>query len=145
MVLLKRLLLWTICSQALIVIAMAHGVGVMFFMDLFAIIDFRNFIKEENFSLIPKPFYEGIGIAIVLSVIGKVLAIVALFIKKQRLFFILSFTALASLWLSFFYLSHDLDHNNSLYAALISGLPFLGLFILFVVFAFLHIKNVKAV
>lgn len=145
MVLLKRLLLWSICLHGLIIIAAGHGVGVIFILDVFSIIDFRSFIKEENFGLIPTSFFEVMGIAVVFSVIGKVLAIVALFIKKQRLFFFLSVIGLANLWLSFFYLSYGLKYNNSSYISFISGFPFLGLSVLFVVFAFLHIKNAKAV
>lgn len=141
MVLLKRFLLWIMLLQGVIVIAAGHGVGIMILLDCVALIDYADFIKEETFTFFPKKGSNDLGIAIIFSITGKLFTIVALFIKRRGRFFVLSLIGLTQLWLSYFYLSYHFTSDNAAYTAFITGLPFLLLSFLFIVFACMQWKN----
>lgn len=141
MVLLKRLLLWTICLQGLIFIALGHGGGVLFFLDLFALVEFTAFVNEKNFNPFTLDIAHNIGFVVTLSFLGKLFIVIALFIKRKRRFLILSFIGLIQLWLSFFYLAYDFPNNKESYTAFITGLPFLILSVLFIILVCVQRKN----
>ena len=141
MVLLKRLLLWTICLQGLILIALGHGGGFLFFLDFFALVDFKEFFKERNFNPLTLDMAHNIGFVVLLSVSGKLFTVIALFIKRKRRFLTLSFIGLIQLWLSYFYLAYNFTTNTAAYTAFITGLPFLILSVLFIILVCVQRKN----
>lgn len=141
MVLLKRLLLWSVCLHGLILISLGHGGGFLFFVDLFALVEFTEFVNERNFNPLTLGSAHNMGFIVLLSFFGKLFAIIALFIKRKKRFLILSFIGLIQLWLSYLYLSYHFTSDNAAYTAFITGLPFLILSILFILFSYMQWKN----
>ncbi len=141
MVLLKRLLLWSICLHGLILITFAHSGGFLFMLDLAFLSASTEFFDERNFNPFTLDIIHNIGFVVTLSFLGKLFTVIALFIKRKKRFFILSFIGLIQLWLSFFYLAYDFRNNNEAYTAFITGLPFLILSILFILFSYMQWKN----
>ncbi len=141
MVLLKRLLLWTICLHGLILITFAHSGGFVFMLDLSFLSASTDFFDERNFNPFTLDIIHNIGFVVTLSFLGKLFIVIALFIKRKRRFLILSFIGLIQLWLSFFYLAYDFPNNKEAYTAFITGLPFLILSVLFIILVCVQRKN----
>lgn len=123
----KTLIITTIIFNFFIIIFAGHGIGFMGLLEI-AWMRFSYGIGTEDFSVSLKDSYDKtLGFSAMLSLIGQLILILSLFIKRK----ILVIIGISILWIGFIYLIHDLfseiDYigtSPSLYS-LLFGIPFL--------------------
>ncbi len=129
----KRIKIWTIILHSIIIIGAGHGIGILGIMDIACIPQIiENGIQNNNFG----DFGDNLILVGLISLIGKIVLIISLFMKKEPNKNIAGLIGLFILWISFYVLVSGNWNYDSLYElAFWTGLPFLicsiVLFVLF--------------
>src|SRR5207253_6697870 len=116
--------IWIIVLSFFIIIGLGHGIACI---GLFEIFGLTNFYKAggENISfLLTGSYEESLGAAALLALIGHVILIVSFFIKENKKFRLI-IPGIVFLWISFYYLSHNLFADAGSLLGFLFGLPFL--------------------
>lgn len=96
-----RLALFTILANLLIVVGAGHGVGVLGLIELFW---FPYDISTEDFIIqLDASYNDGLRVAALLSLTGQAILLVSIVMKNP----IPMIVGLASLWMGFWFLSHN--------------------------------------
>lgn len=141
MLLLKRLLLWTVLLHGLIFIGVQHAGGVLFVFEVGLIMEFKEYVNGGEFTLTSNNETASIGLLMLLSISGKLIAIIALLVKRFKVFGVLSFIALFLLWFSYYNINFAQQSAIGSRDTFFTGLPFLLLSVLFVTFFILGYKD----
>ena len=129
----KRIKIWTMILHSMIIIGAGHGIGILGIMDIACIPKIiENGIQNNNFG----DFGDNLILVGLISLIGKIVLIISLFMKKEPNKNIAGLIGLFILWVSFYVLVSGNWNYDSLYElAFWTGLPFLicsiVLFVLF--------------
>ena len=129
----KRIKIWTMILHSMIIIGAGHGIGILGIMDIACIPKIiENGIQNNNFG----DFGDNLILVGLISLIGKIVLIISLFMKKEPNKNIAGLIGLFILWVSFYVLVSGNWNYDSLYElAFWTGLPFLFCsIVLFVLF-----------
>jgi hypothetical protein len=124
----KGLTIWTIVLSFFIIIGAGHGIGCIGLIEIAAIVSpfTKSNIWTDKFSLSLTADYDNSLLASALfTLIGHILLIVSLLVKNVKIRFWTKVSGLLSLWLSFYYLTHNLLHDGLSQFSFVTGLPFL--------------------
>ena len=116
--------IWTIVLSFFIIIGAGHGVACIGLLEIFGLSNFYS-IGDEQLSLLPTGSYEeSIGAAALFALIGHIILIISIFIKGNNKF-LLKIIGIIFLWISFYYLVHNLFTDSLALMGFLFGLPFL--------------------
>ena len=133
----KKVKIFTILIHSFIIIGAGHGIGIMGMIDIACI---PNLIDNYGFTLSGN-FDDNIMSIGLLSLIGKILLILSLFIKTNRTKNLTGLFGLLLLWISVYFLSSGNWNYSSLYEiAFWTSVPFM---ISSIILTYLIIKNIK--
>jgi hypothetical protein len=121
----KRQTFWTIGLSFFIIIGVGHGI---ICLGLLAIVGlFYGFnINTEDFSLSLLASYDkSLMAAALFALAGHILLILSLVTKISKTYFWTKITGLLLLWVSFYYLTHNLQVDTAAQMSFVTGLPFL--------------------
>ncbi len=108
--------------HSFIILGVGHGIGIMGIIDIASI---PNLIENYGFTLNGE-FSDKIMTIGLISLIGKVLLIVSIFLKSEFYKRILEIVGIILLWVSVYFLSSGNWSNNSVYEiAFWTSIPFL--------------------
>tara|TARA_X000000950_G_C13787604_1_gene607970 strand:+ start:65 stop:514 length:450 start_codon:yes stop_codon:yes gene_type:complete len=118
----NSIILLTIILHSFIILGVGHGIGIMGIIDIASI---PNLIENYGFTLNGE-FSDKIMTIGLISLIGKVLLIVSIFLKSEFYKRILEIVGIILLWVSVYFLSSGNWSNNSVYEiAFWTSIPFL--------------------
>ena len=121
----KKLINRTVISNALIVVGAGHGIGFLGLIEI-AWLPQHYFIGTEDFSLsLASSYDKTLVIAALLSLLGQLLLLTTLLIKRPQTMFLIKIAGLLLLWTGFFYLTHHLFVDTASLIGFVTGLPFL--------------------
>ena len=133
----KKVKIFTILIHSFIIIGAGHGIGVMGMIDIACIpnlIDNYGFTFNGNFD-------DNIMSIGLLSLIGKIMLISSLFVKKDRIKNLTGLIGILLLWISVYFLTSGNWNYDSLYElAFWTSVPFL---ISSIILTYLINKNIK--
>lgn len=119
----KRLTILTIVLNFFIIVGAGHGIGTIGLLEIFWLPQFYS-IGTEDFSYsLNSSFDQILGFVALLSLIGQLLLLSAIFIEKIAL--VLSVTGLLILWIGFYYIIHNAFENEKSQISFVTGIPFL--------------------
>ena len=136
----KKTKIWTIILHSIIIIGAGHGIGILAIMDVASLpLIYEDGIKDSMTG----GFGENLVLVGLISIIGKVVLILSLFLKKEPIKNITGIIGLFILWVSFYVLVSGNWNYDSLYElAFWTGTPFL---ICSIVLLFLLIRNFERI
>ena len=121
----KRLTIWTISLNFLIIIGAGHGIACLGLLEIVGLFHKFN-IGTENFSFSLTASYDkSLSIAALFAFIGHILLIVSMTSRNYKIIFWTKAVGLIILWLSFYYLTHNLFEDDLSQISFTTGLPFL--------------------
>jgi hypothetical protein len=121
----KTLTIWLAILYALIIIGAGHGVACMGLLEIFLLPHFFD-ISSGNFTFsLTASYDESIVASILFAFIGHLLLIASILTKLWDKKFWLKITGLIFLWISFYYLAHNVFTDELCQISFFSGLPFL--------------------
>ncbi len=124
----KSLTIWTIVLDFFILIGAGHGIGFIGLIEIFWIMKVLSGkgINDEIFSLSLMSSYEASIVAVILfAFAGQLFLIFSIIVKSSGKIFWLKIIGLSCLWISFFYLTHNLFNNSASLPGFLSGIPFI--------------------
>ena len=117
----------TVCTIVLsffIIIGAGHGIACIGLLEIGGLFNFFSF-SDEHLSLLPTGSYdESLGAAALFALIGHIILTVSILIKennKSRLKII----GIIFVWISFYYIAHNLFKDGLSLMGFLFGLPFL--------------------
>jgi hypothetical protein len=121
----KRLIIWTLVLNLLIIIAAGHGGAFLGLLEIFWLPNFYG-IGTEDFSFSLTSSYEKtLRFVALLSLVGQIFLIASLIFKEQAKTGWALLFGLLFLWTGFFYLIHDMFFDPTALFGFVTGLPFL--------------------
>ncbi|WP_271425234.1 hypothetical protein [Aequorivita sinensis] len=133
----KKVKIFTILIHSFIIIGAGHGIGIMGMIDIASI---PNLIDNYGFTLNGN-FDDNIMSIGLISLIGKILLILSLFVKTNRTKNLTGLIGLLLLWISVYFLTSGNWNYDSLYElAFWTSIPFL---ISSIVLTYLILKNIN--
>ncbi|WP_299112156.1 hypothetical protein [uncultured Winogradskyella sp.] len=133
----KKVKIFTILIHSFIIIGAGHGIGIMGMIDIASI---PNLIDNYGFTLNGN-FDDNIMSIGLISLIGKILLILSLFMKTNRTKNLTGLIGLLLLWISVYFLTSGNWNYDSLYElAFWTSIPFL---ISSIVLTYLIFKNIN--
>lgn len=118
----RNSLILTIILHSFIILGVGHGIGIMGIIDIASI---PNLIDDYGFTLSGE-FNDKIMSIGLISLIGKVLLIISIFLKREFYKRILEIVGIILLWTSVYFLSSGNWRYNSVYEiAFWTSIPFL--------------------
>ncbi|REG82711.1 hypothetical protein [Winogradskyella sediminis] len=133
----KKVKIFTILIHSFIIIGAGHGIGIMGMIDIASI---PNLIDNYGFTLNGN-FDDNIMSIGLISLIGKILLILSLFVKPNRTKNLTGLIGLLLLWISVYFLTSGNWNYDSLYElAFWTSIPFL---ISSIVLTYLILKNIN--
>jgi hypothetical protein len=121
----KKLIIRTVISNALIIVGAGHGIGFLGLIEV-AWLPQIYWIGTEDFSLSPASSYDKtLGLVALLCLVGQLLLLSTLLIKRPQIAQIFIIVSLLLLWTGTFYLTHHLLVDTVSLIGFITGLPFL--------------------
>jgi hypothetical protein len=119
---LKKIKIFTIIIHSFIIIGVGHGIGIMGIIDIASI---PNLIDGYGFTL-KGEFSDKIMSIGLISLIGKVLLIISLFLKSKLNKRIFEIVGILFLWVSVYFLTSGNWSYNWLYGfTFLTSVPFL--------------------
>jgi hypothetical protein len=135
----KKVKIFTILIHSFIIIGAGHGIGIMGMIDIACI---PNLIDNYGFTLNGN-FDDNIMTIGLLSLIGKILLILSLFVKKNRTKNLTGLIGILLLWISVYFLTSGNWNYEFLYElAFWTSIPFL---ISSIILTYLIIKNINKI
>lgn len=120
----KKLIIWTIILNLLIIVAAGHGGGFLALIEIFWL-PHGYWIGTEDFSFsVTSAYDKTLGLTAILSLIGQVALIISLLTKTNNKSLPIVIGILM-LWLGFFYLIRLLFIDSASQVGFVTGLPFL--------------------
>jgi len=133
----KKIKIFTILIHSFIIIGAGHGIGIMGMIDIASI---PNLIDNYGFTLSGN-FDDNIMSIGLLSLIGKILLILSLFVKINRIKNLTALIGISLLWITVYFLTSGNWNYDSLYElAFWTSVPFI---ISSIILTYLIIKNIK--
>src|SRR5690606_18083181 len=133
----KKIKIFTILIHSFIRIGAGHGIGIMGMIDIASI---PNLIDNYGFTLSGN-FDDNIMSIGLLSLIGKILLILSLFVKINRIKNLTALIGISLLWITVYFLTSGNWNYDSLYElAFWTSVPFI---ISSIILTYLIIKNIK--
>ncbi|QLE02374.1 hypothetical protein HX109_12710 [Galbibacter sp. BG1] len=133
----KKVTIFTILIHSFIIIGAGHGIGIMGIIDIAYI---SNLIDNYGFTLTGN-FDDNIMTIGLLSLIGKILLILSLFVKINWTKNLTQLIGILLLWISVYFLTSGNWNYESLYElAFWTSIPFL---ISSIILTYLIVKNIK--
>jgi len=118
----KKIKIFTIIIHSFIILGVGHGIGIMGIMDIASI---PNLIDGYGFTL-KGEFNDKIVSIGLISLIGKTLLIVSLFLKHELRKRVFEIIGIILLWISVYFLTSGNWSDNSVYEiAFWTSVPFL--------------------
>lgn len=118
----RNSLILTIILHSFIILGVGHGIGIMGMIDIASI---PNLIDDYGFTLSGE-FNDKIMSIGLISLIGKILLIISIFLKSEFYKRILEIVGIILLWISVYFLSSGNWRYNSVYEiAFWTSIPFL--------------------
>lgn len=118
----RNSIILTIILHSFIILGVGHGIGIMGIIDIASI---PNLIDDYGFTL-EGEFSDKIMSIGLISLIGKTLLIISLFLKLKLNKRVVGTAGILLLWLSVYFLSSGKWSNNSAYEiAFWTSIPFL--------------------
>ncbi|CAL2081493.1 hypothetical protein [Tenacibaculum sp. 190524A02b] len=118
----RKSIIRTIILHAFIILGIGHGIGIMGIIDIVSI---PNLVYDKGFTLTGE-FSDTIMSIGLVSLIGKILLIISLFLKRKLSKQILEIVGIIFLWMSVYFLTSGNWDYNSVYAiAFWTSVPFL--------------------
>lgn len=118
----RNSLILTIILHSFIILGVGHGIGIMGMIDIASI---PNLIDDYGFTLSGE-FNDKIMSIGLISLIGKILLIISIFLKREFYKRILEIVGIILLWISVYFLSSGNWRYNSVYEiAFWTSIPFL--------------------
>ena len=125
----KSLTIWTIVLSFVIPIGIGHGVLCLGLIEIFsplAIIVNKIKFEGEDISFSLNAVSEkSLFVAGTFALIGHILLILSLTIRRYKAVFWMKISGLLFLWVSFLYLTHNISNDASSQLDFFTGLPFL--------------------
>jgi hypothetical protein len=119
----RKSIILTIILHSLIILGVGHGIGIMGIIDIASI---PNLIDGYEFKLSGE-FSDIIMSIGLISLIGKILLILSLFLKSEFYKQVLEIIGIIILWISVYFLSSGNWSYNFLYSiAFLTSIPFLA-------------------
>jgi len=118
----KKLKIWTIIFQGLILVGFGHGIL------LFVVIEILWFpyLTKEPFSFdLDSTFKSHLPIVGLLTLLGQIALTISIFAKNDRVKYMLHLSGLALFWSSILYFTYGIDKENYVHFAALTCLPFL--------------------
>jgi hypothetical protein len=119
----RTLTIWVAILYFVIIIGAGHGVACIGLLEIFMLPHFFD-IGNFTFSLTVS-YEESIGASMLFAFIGHLLLVASILIKVWIKKFWLKITGLIFLWISFYYLVHNVFTDELCQISFFSGLPFL--------------------
>jgi hypothetical protein len=133
----RKVKIFTILFHSFIIIGAGHGIGIMGIIDIASI---PNLIDNYEFTL-NGSFDDNIMSIGLLSLIGKILLILSLFMKINCIKYSTGLIGISILWITVYFLTSGNWNYDSLYKlAFWTSIPFL---ISSLILTYLIIKNIK--
>ncbi|MFC7445296.1 hypothetical protein C7H62_0499 [Mesoflavibacter sp. HG96] len=133
----KKIKIFTILIHSFIIIGAGHGIGIMGMIDIASI---PNLIDNYEFT-ISGNFDDNIMSIGLLSLIGKIMLIISLFVKINRIKNLTGIIGISLLWITVYFLtSGNWDYSSLYKIAFWTSVPFL---ISSIILTYLIIKNIK--
>ncbi|PQB07300.1 hypothetical protein BST83_09135 [Polaribacter filamentus] len=118
----RNSIILTIILHSFIILGVGHGIGIMGIIDIASI---PNLIENYGFTLNGE-FSNKIMTIGLISLIGKILLIISLFLKTKLCERILEIVGILLLWISVYFLTSGNWNYNSVYEiAFWTSIPFL--------------------
>jgi hypothetical protein len=118
----RNSLILTIILHSFIILGVGHGIGIMGIIDIASI---PNLIDDYGFTLSGEFNNKIMSIGLI-SLIGKVLLIISIFLKSEFYKRIIEIVGIILLWISVYFLSSGNWRYNSVYEiAFWTSIPFL--------------------
>jgi hypothetical protein len=118
----RNSIILTIILHSFIILGVGHGIGIMGIIDIASIL---NLIENYGFTLNGE-FSDKIMTIGLISLIGKILLIISLFLKTKLCERILEIVGILLLWISVYFLTSGNWNYNSVYEiAFWTSIPFL--------------------
>lgn len=122
----KKLKISTLLFHSIIVIGAGHGIGVIGIFDVIGIIQIPEMIQNGIKFNFNGEFQGRLSIVVIFSLIGKLILITSLILKKHHSKNITAIIGLIFLWISVYMLTSGNWYYDSLYAiAFWTSTPFL--------------------
>jgi hypothetical protein len=118
----RNSIILTVILHSFIILGVGHGIGIMGIIDIASI---PNLIENYGFTLNGE-FSDKIMTIGLISLIGKILLIISLFLKTKLCERILEIVGILLLWISVYFLTSGNWNYNSVYEiAFWTSIPFL--------------------
>jgi hypothetical protein len=118
----RNSIILTVILHSFIILGVGHGIGIMGIIDIASIL---NLIENYGFTLNGE-FSDKIMTIGLISLIGKILLIISLFLKTKLCERILEIVGILLLWISVYFLTSGNWNYNSVYEiAFWTSIPFL--------------------
>ena len=121
----RTLTIWVAILYAVIIIGAGHGVAFIGLLEIIMLPYFFGIMSEDFTFSLTASFEESIGVSMLFAFIGHILLIASILIKGLDKKFWLKITGLIFLWISFYYLAHNVFKEEQCQLSFFSGLPFL--------------------
>jgi hypothetical protein len=121
----RTLTIWVAILYFIIIIGAGHGVVCIGLLEIFMLPHFFN-IASDNFTFsLTASYEESLSAAMLFAFIGHLLLITSILIKQWDKKIGLKISGLIFLWISFYYLVHDVFTDGLCQLSFFSGLPFI--------------------
>ena len=118
----KKLTIWTIALSFFIIVGLGHGIGCMGLIELAWLTNFNT----EDFSIsLTSSYNTSLNAVALFAIIGHLLLIISLFVKAQEKNYWIKITGTIFLWISVYYLTHNLFTDSASQIGFFSAIPFL--------------------
>ncbi len=121
----KRLTIWTLVLSFFIIIGAGHGIACLGLLEIVGLFHKFN-IGTEDFTFSRTASYDkSLSITALFAFVGHILLVISVASKNYKIIFRTKIIGLIILWLSFYYLTHNIFDDDLSQIGFTTGLPFL--------------------
>jgi hypothetical protein len=117
----KKLKIWTIITQAFILVGFGHGI--LFFL-IIEILWFPYFNKEHFSFDLNASFENHLPVVGLLTLLGQCAVIISILLKSYKIKVAFQILGFVLFWLSIFYFTYNIEESSSVHFATITCFPF---------------------
>ncbi|QEC67161.1 hypothetical protein FRZ67_07590 [Panacibacter ginsenosidivorans] len=117
----KKLKIWTIITQAFILVGFGHGI--LFFL-IIEILWFPYFNKEHFSFDLNASFENHLPVAGLLTLLGQCAFIISILLKNYKIKMTLQILGFVLFWVSIFYFVYNIEESPGVHFATITFFPF---------------------
>jgi uncharacterized membrane protein len=122
----RRLTIWALVANMLILIGAGHGVGPLGLLEIFILTKPSSFVDKLTFSL--HESYDHLLLsAMILTCIGQIALVGTLVVNQALLKLVALIIALVLMYIGVLYLSVNMQENTASMMSFVTSIPFLVL------------------